>query len=279
MASNSPFEKYEILYRLGVKVETLLPLRVGIGREDRVTEPDLPVLKDSFNRPIIPGSTLKGFFRANSKRILKSLLGESEVETIIKQIFGDSEDHASCVFFGDLKAVKAELDVRRHIMINPETGGVLHGPFEVELVKEGSIFQGENLVARNISPCLLGLLYAVKTLTNEQLLRIGGFKSRGYGAIKMEFEKISIIFPGVHLDELYDGITITPSVVLPLGAGEPVKFKVSDKIASIEEHNKVVNFQVEAKADPSHFGVKVESKETEKLLEDLTKVLETVLKI
>ncbi|MEM2865488.1 MAG: RAMP superfamily CRISPR-associated protein [Candidatus Bathyarchaeia archaeon] len=275
--ASSPFKSYEILYRLGVKLETLLPLRIGIGREDRVTEPDAPVIKDAYNRPVIPGSTLKGFFRANSERILNSFLDEDKVRNIIEGIFGDPNHHASCIFFGDLKAVKAELDARKHIMINPETGAVQR-LFEVEFVKEGAIFQGESLTARNISPCLLGLLYAVKTLTNEQLLRIGGFKSRGYGAVKMEFDKISIIFPGVHVDKLYEGITLTPSVApSPEGRG-PVKFKVSDGVARIEEHGRTVEFRVEARADPSHFGARMESVEAEKMLGELAGVLETALK-
>lgn len=277
MYTKDPFKKYEVLYRLGMRVETLLPLRIGIGREDRVTEPDSPVIKDTHNRPIIPGSTLKGFFRANSERILRSFLSEDKAKSIIEEVFGDAEDHASCMFFGDLKAVKAELDVRKHIMIDPETGAVSPGRlFEVEFVKEGAIFEGGNLIARNISPCYLGLLHAVKALTDEQLIRIGGFKSRGYGAVKMDFHRISIMLPGVAMDKLYDGVTLIPSV----GFGKPVKFrfKASEGAASIEEHDEVVEFSAEAKVDRGYFGARIESVEAEKLLEDLAGVLEKVLR-
>ncbi len=63
------------------EIELLEPLRVGAGR-DPESPIDLPVLRDSIGRPVIPGSTLKGFFRSYLSRLLLAyrIAGGSSVE-------------------------------------------------------------------------------------------------------------------------------------------------------------------------------------------------------
>ena len=50
-------------------VELKEPLHVGAGR-DPTSPIDLPVIRDAAGRPVIPGSTLKGFFRSYLARLL-----------------------------------------------------------------------------------------------------------------------------------------------------------------------------------------------------------------
>jgi CRISPR-associated protein Csm3 len=63
------------------EIELLEPLRVGAGK-DPVSPIDLPVLKDSEGRPVIPGSTIKGFFRSYLSRLLLAykISGSSFIE-------------------------------------------------------------------------------------------------------------------------------------------------------------------------------------------------------
>ncbi|MEM0191727.1 MAG: RAMP superfamily CRISPR-associated protein [Candidatus Korarchaeum sp.] len=63
------------------EIELLEPLRVGAGR-DPFSSIDLPVLKDFRGVPIIPGSTLKGFFRSYLSGLLLAykLAGGKELE-------------------------------------------------------------------------------------------------------------------------------------------------------------------------------------------------------
>lgn len=48
-------------------------LRIGAGRAYDLLGDDLPVVKDALERPVIPGSSLKGALRAYAERVLRTL--------------------------------------------------------------------------------------------------------------------------------------------------------------------------------------------------------------
>ncbi len=48
-------------------------LRIGSGETSGPTEHDLPVLKDLYGRPYIPGSSFKGAYRAHLERLLRGM--------------------------------------------------------------------------------------------------------------------------------------------------------------------------------------------------------------
>jgi len=58
---------------------TTTALRMGAGRSNDLESEDLVVVKDSLQRPVIPGSSLKGVVRAYAERLLRTL--ESLAET------------------------------------------------------------------------------------------------------------------------------------------------------------------------------------------------------
>jgi len=63
-------------------IQTNEPLHVGVGRETiSVSEVDLPTMKDTKDKPIIPGSSIKGALRAHVSRLLWSL-DESQRENL-----------------------------------------------------------------------------------------------------------------------------------------------------------------------------------------------------
>lgn len=275
----SHFSTYEIIYHIGLKIEALLPLRIGGTQETTsATEPDLPIVKDSNGVPIIPGSSLKGFFRANSLRILGTLKeSSSNPEQIIERVFGNTDTHASCLLFSDLSMDRSSgyIHTRKHVQIDAETGGVKRGPFDVECVSEGSTFTGLGIVGRNMSPSYLGLLYAVKRLTDDQVARFGGFKSRGYGAAKMSFESIHITLPAVSQTLLRSGSEIP----LSIGFSPSIKIKASqNRSIVIEEGVSENSIVAEIHEEPIYFGCRLELEDLHAFLESMTSSLVTLLK-
>ena len=271
------FNKYSILCQLKVKLTALAPLRIGRGKEEvSVVEPDLPVIKDASGHPIVPGSTMKGFCRANFQRILANLTGDKKAKQIVNDIFGDSDIHASTIYFGPLSSLKAELDVRKHIAINPETGAV-RNLFEIELVKEGAEFSGR-IVTRNLSPTYLSLLFALREFTNQGLFRLGGFKSRGYGLVKLDFEGMEIILPGISTNNLRQGVQLEPQI----GTGKSVSLQATNKEITLKEIGELSFVTEEGILEaPEYFGVKilVSEKETEKLLSQLIGHLQQTMQV
>lgn len=54
-------------------LEAETALRVGAGRDIEVMSNDLPVLRDARGRPIIPGASLKGAFRARLEALVRAV--------------------------------------------------------------------------------------------------------------------------------------------------------------------------------------------------------------
>jgi len=195
MSNNPRFSKLTLLYDIIFDITTRSPIRIGSGKGGTSPlESDLPVIKDSNGNPIIPGSSLKGFFRSNFKRILNGL-NISNSEDFVSEIFGTTE-HASRVLFTDALPMHTPLVlVKKHIQINPMTGGVLHGPFDVECVAEGSKFEGK-IVTRNLPLSYLAFVAAVASLANAGFAKIGGFKSRGYGSVDITVKDLGLTLIG-----------------------------------------------------------------------------------
>jgi CRISPR/Cas system CSM-associated protein Csm3 (group 7 of RAMP superfamily) len=60
----------------------------------------------------------------------------------------------------------------------------------LECISAGAVFNG-GITIRNFSVQHLGLLKAILKLTNDQFLRLGSNKSRGFGALKIDVEQIT----------------------------------------------------------------------------------------
>ncbi|EZQ01538.1 hypothetical protein CM19_13045 [Candidatus Acidianus copahuensis] len=191
------FKAYHLLVRLNAEIVTVSPLRVGAGKGTDIGEPDLPILRLNDGRAVIPGSSLKGIFRSTVARILNknsediyylfggkvSNGGNQEVSIGSPLIFDD--------FISDHVIPSLE---RSHIKINPKSGGVQH-LFQVEYVPNNVKFYG-NILARNLAPLTLGyIVSAVKALMDQRIVKVGGFKSRGYGAVSFSLKEVSFLVP------------------------------------------------------------------------------------
>ena len=198
------FEAIVIGGKIRVRIETCSPVTIGSGKSTvDPLAPDIPLLRDSQGRPIIPGSTLKGFFRSY---IEKSLLAADikNAANIIDDLFGRTiggEGWGSKILFSDA-IVKNNYKIlsREHIQLDPQKMSVKHGPFEQEYIPADTVFEGI-IDFRNIPPSMLSLLAPIILFTKIGVARIGRSKSRGYGCIEIKFDDPMFFLVGDFTDE------------------------------------------------------------------------------
>ncbi|GEM_PF-708817 len=270
MSEPKYFGKYVLLSQIDAKIIAKTPLRVGKGKEMAVVESDLPIIKNSDEVPIIPGSSLKGFFRANSERIIANIKPITEAEQLTKKIFGSSdkkEEPGSAIFFYDLKATNYKLENRKHIKINPQTGGV-DNLFEAECVMDGASFEGRLATTRNLSPVFIGILQPVIELASLGICRLGGFKSRGYGSVDININKLTLIIPGKSKEKLKEGVEIQPTI----GTDKPTHIKTKNGNEVTLKEIDEVSFKAKIEEEAGYLGAKItveDTKETSKLFSSL----------
>lgn len=218
------------------KIEALTPLRIGSGRSEGH---NIYILKDSRNRPYIPGSSLKGVFRSVGERIAKSkglrvCTGHSNLtcmdttglsrkiidmrsnidasnyvsiyNKLLKEIFNLT--CINCKIFGapglaahirltDAYPIDENYSIgwRTGIAISRRTGAVAQGAiYRVEYVEPGSLFSFE-IVGTNLPNYAVGYIAEIIDFINSGAARIGGFKTRGFGKVRIVPENIS--FTGI----------------------------------------------------------------------------------
>ena len=190
------FRSYYIITRIEASIRNLTPLRVGAGKGYRIGEPDLPIVRTPDKRAVIPGSSLKGVFRNNLARFLNL-----DVEKDLSYAFGSGGDNplGSSLLFSDFVTEKpVETVERAHIRIDLRTGGT-QNLFQVEYVPENNVFKGL-IIGRNIPLTDLSAMVSVITkLLNLGVVRVGGFKSRGYGIVNFDIDKIQVMLPSEEL--------------------------------------------------------------------------------
>lgn len=262
------FGSYSLLATVSGKIKAVGPMRIGAGKALSIVTSDLPIVKNSRNDPVVLGSSLKGFFRGHLRRILLMKMDPRRADKLLEEIFGGTgdNDNASAILFHEVSMKEGRLAERKHIKINPETGGV-QNLFEVECVLDGAVFEGKLLSARNLNPKALGLLKTVMDLANLGLARLGGFKSRGYGEISFEISEISVIFPGRSLEDLKAGFEVRN--LIPEGFGT-IEVKASNGRISIEGSI----LKAEIQENTTFFGIEMKFKEYE-----ATKFLDSMLKL
>jgi len=207
------------------KFINLSPLRIGAGRGKTPTSPvDLQVLKISIgdikDAPYIPGSSLKGVIRSACERLalsndieacgmgegcknendeelknmIKSRSSEEEIVEFLNEnyclickLFG-SGTYSSHIQFSDAypREGKFSTGQKTGIAIERRSGSVKRGAlYTVEFVNPNSEFYG-SIVFNNVPNYGIGLVSYVIDQINEGIVRIGGFKTRGFGIVKME---------------------------------------------------------------------------------------------
>ena len=205
---------FENRLRITGELVAVTGVRVGMSAESAMpTATDLPVIKDASGRPFIPGSSLRGAVRAHIERIVRAFEpsvgngkgaldpidvrkynslydGKSEeqifeVSSRVDQVFG-SPKLASRVRFTDLPLLTegAEPELRDSVAIDREKESVAN-KYDFEAMPAGVRF-GLEIVAENLDDAELGLLLLGVRELEQGNIRIGGFKGRGLGVVRLE---------------------------------------------------------------------------------------------
>lgn len=203
-------------------------LRIGAGRETAVAANDLPVMRDLFDRPYIPGSSIKGVVRSYIESIVRSLwphddrkgrcnpVGRSEFWCVpdtgayedgqqrvdddklfsahcpVCRLFG-SPWIASKVSFIDAPVVADTwfdtYIVRDGVAIDRDLGTAAGGlKYDFEVVPGGTEFDFEVRV-ENACEAEVGLLYLGISALGRGELSLGGMTSRGPGVVELVDER------------------------------------------------------------------------------------------
>jgi len=220
-----PWYVHNILYRsveLVVTYTAKSPLRIGSEKGKSIMSPvDFQVVTIKINdieTPFIPGSSLKGVFRSSSEFIARShgidvcMMGENcrskydsdlqnnmktgniiaIIDTLSKyclicKIFG-SASFSSHVSFSDAypkAGVIPQRGIKTGIAIDRRSGAVKKGAlYTIEFIMPGSEFEGSIMLV-NLPNYAIGLLSTVIENINLGVIKIGGFKSRGFGTVEI----------------------------------------------------------------------------------------------
>jgi CRISPR-associated RAMP protein (TIGR02581 family) len=265
-----------------VKYEALTPLRIGAARAKTPTSPvDLQVLKlsigDLRDVPYISGSSLKGVFRTTAEKLALSrglsvcyagedckLKYDRELQTRVKagkeegvievlrnyclicRIFGTAS-YSSHIRISDAYPSQSEIpstSVKTGIAIERRSGGAKAGAlYQVEFVNPGAKFYG-SIILHNFPNYGIGLLAEILEQINQGYVKIGGFKSRGFGSVRITIESLKGIvksgeeFMNINnvkelepLDEHDEKISFDPS--------NPQSLLSNSKVAWINYCNKI----------------------------------------
>ena len=70
------FDTFTSRYTLRGSLVAETAFRIGVGRATEAIGTDLPVLRDAFGRPFIPGSTFKGLLRSSIESLMRAMVAE-----------------------------------------------------------------------------------------------------------------------------------------------------------------------------------------------------------
>ncbi|MEM4329467.1 MAG: CRISPR-associated RAMP protein Csx7 [Candidatus Caldarchaeum sp.] len=125
--------------------------------------------------------------RANNVRDAQEILARY---CLVCKTFGSSS-FGSHVDFQDLYPTsRVALGVKSGIAINRRSGAVRRGAlYEAEYIEPGHEFAG-SVTVRNLPNYLLGLILLSLDYLNSGMVKLGGFKSRGFGEVAVKITKI-----------------------------------------------------------------------------------------
>ena len=207
---------------------TVTALRVGAGRSSDPLSSDLPVMKDTFGRPIIPGASFKGAMRSRLESFLRGVnpdLAEDPVNLTsgkqngiirdLKKKYANDDlqltqeilKKTDCVsqFFGapwlagkfqvrDLIVISdrwfGQYQERNGVAIDRDTEVQSSGRlYDFQVVPAGTPFSFK-LVVENAVEWELGLLLVGLHQFATQQVPLGGGRSRGLGVVELVMDRM-----------------------------------------------------------------------------------------
>ena len=223
------FDKIEIITELEGVLRNDAPLHVGtaaaraqMGMDKPIERGLLPHAKDMKEAPYIPGSSLKGVLRSLAERLVRSgFLGQDswacdpfnaqdkeredeEGPCIICGIFGGgglkknkvaSHVEISNAYPEDPASVSVR--IRTRVAISRLKGGAAGGRlFNIELIQPGVKWEFRmrimNIDLRKKEDARAKLLKMLLRWLRDGLIQVGGGRSVGLGAVKLEEARVTI---------------------------------------------------------------------------------------
>ncbi len=198
-------EKIENAYRITFKLVNETAFRIGSG--DTPIDPSMPdnmivrVRMKNKEIPYIPGSSLKGVFRAalesisnekcgyenekpnkeNKEKFLKALENEKSTLCRVHKLFGNQFISGRLFFSDAYPEGEVFTRVRDGVMIDRDTETAAEGKkYDFEVVEPGATFEVE-IIAINVDEKDLEAIESIVRLVDLGVIKIGGMKSRGLG--------------------------------------------------------------------------------------------------
>ncbi|HIC92886.1 MAG TPA: hypothetical protein EYP09_01355 [Anaerolineae bacterium] len=218
----------EAILELSLKARTPLLIKAG-GEGGAAIDPTLPDMnfvrtrRNGRKEVYLPGSSLRGVIRSYAEKLLRSLdpyaacdpTQTREAREGIKKACFAGQDTTSldgptaytrscyaCRLFGNTALAgrvrvgdfylngEPTLERRYGVAIDRVTGAVAQGPFEMEILTEGT-FHG-TIAIRNFTLGQLGLLAAALLDIGDGLVPIGFGKSKGLGRVELVFRSFTV---------------------------------------------------------------------------------------
>jgi CRISPR-associated RAMP protein (TIGR02581 family) len=226
------FDTFKNRLELTGTLSTVTALRIGAGKSTDPTSSDLPVMKDALDRPFIPGSSFKGALRSRLESFLRSIdptlahdpndlvstVWMQRVKALKDQAIDDAQltqslvnitDAVSLLFGSPWIASKLQI---QDLMVKPEiwfgqyqerdgvsierdTETAADGrKYDFQVVPAGTLFSFKAIV-ENATDEELGLLTIGLTQFENEMIPLGGGRSRGLGVVQLELEEMIWIDP------------------------------------------------------------------------------------
>lgn len=221
------FDTFKNRLELKGVLTTVTALRISQGRSMEPIGSDLPVVKDAFDRPLIPGSSFKGAMRSRLESFLRAidsdLAGNPAIEEewsipsddmrTLKERFSNDfalteailakTDLVSLLFGSPWLSSKLQIQdlsvlpenwfgqyqERDGVAIDRDTETAAEGKlYNFQVVPAGTLFQFRAIV-ENAEEWELGLLMVGLHQFETQQIPLGGGRSRGLGVVKLLLDK------------------------------------------------------------------------------------------
>lgn len=226
------FDTFKNRLELIGTLTTVTAIRIGAGRSTEPTDPDVPVIKDAFGRPLIPGASFKGALRSRLESFLRGIRPDfaidpseltssswmNRVQKLKKQIKDDAEltrglltitDRVSQLFGSpwfagkfQVRDLSVNLDtwfeqyqIRDGVSIDRDTETAVDGrKYDFQVVPAGVEFEFRAII-ENAEAWELGLLMIGLTQFENEMIPLGGGRSRGLGVVKLQLDEMTWINP------------------------------------------------------------------------------------
>lgn len=226
------FDIFKSRLELSGILTTVTALRISQGRSTEPIGSDLPVVKDSLGRPLIPGASFKGALRSRLESFLRGidpqlavdpseLVGPDKMRWLKEQkqlhdndaaltaALLQETDLASLVFGSPWAAGKFQVrdltvlpDVwfgqyqeRDGVSIDRDTETAADGKlYDFQVVPAGTPFEFKAVV-ENAEDWELGLLMIGLHQFENEMIPLGGGRSRGLGVVKLQLDEMIWVKP------------------------------------------------------------------------------------